>query len=393
MQFGFLGIDYKNADLTIRDEISFTDQKKLEFFHKAEKIGVEQVMILSTCNRSEIYYFFDDEQQIKKIQNIYCDMFDKAEIEQYIRHCEEDKAVSYLFQVTAGLESMVLGEDQILGQVKDAITCAKKVKTTFRISEKPVSVGYIGICELQKICDIKDKMVLVIGSGDTAVLALRYLQEYEAGKIYLCSRTLAHAGNVQKEFQEIEIISYEQRYEIMKQCDIVVSATSAPHVVVKQEYYTPEKQVTFLDLATPRDIDPKLSDDAKVNLINLDTIKEISKANQSEREELCRQSNTMISKAKEETMQWLFQAPMEETIRSLQEKCTEIVEDSYSYLSRKIDFGTREQKLLKKVLNASLQRMIKEPIQELKHLETRQEQADYKKMVEQLFGIETKKGK
>ena len=76
-------------------------------------------------------------------------------------------------------------------------------------------------------------MVLVIGSGDTAVLALRYLQEYEAGKIYLCSRTLAHAGNVQKEFQEIEIISYEQRYEIMKQCDIVVSATSAPHVVVK----------------------------------------------------------------------------------------------------------------------------------------------------------------
>ena len=106
MQFGFLGIDYKNADLTIRDEISFTDQKKLGFFHKAE-------------------------------------------IEQYIRHCEEDKAVSYLFQVTAGLESMVLGEDQILGQVKDAldfsrtmgfskkelnkvvrdaITCAKKVK-------------------------------------------------------------------------------------------------------------------------------------------------------------------------------------------------------------------------------------------------------------------------
>ena len=101
----------------------------------------------------------------------------------------------------------------------------------------------------------------------------------------------------------------------------------------------------------------------------------------------------MISKAKEETMQWLFQAPMEETIRSLQEKCTEIVEDSYSYLSRKIDFGTREQKLLKKVLNASLQRMIKEPIQELKHLETRQEQADYKKMVEQLFGIETKERK
>lgn len=413
MQFGFLGIDYKNADLAVRDEISFTDQKKMEFFRKAEENGIEQVMILSTCNRSEIYYFYEKESQVKAIQDIYCDMFEKVQIRQYIRHCEEDKAVSYLFRVTAGLESMVLGEDQILGQVKDAldfsrtmgfskkelnkvvrdaVTCAKKVKTTFKMSEKPVSVGYIGILEVEKTCMIKGKTILVIGSGDTAVLALRYLYEYEAGKIYLCSRTLAHAGNVQKEFQEIEIISYEQRYEIMKQCDIVVSATSAPHVVVKEECFTPEKSVTFLDLATPRDIDPKLSDEPKVNLINLDTIKEISKANQSEREELCRESFTMIEKEKEETIKWLFQVPMEETIRSLQEKCTEIVEDSYSYLSRKMDLGTREQKLLKKVLNASLQRMIKEPIQELKHLETRKEQADYKKMVEQLFGIDTKKG-
>lgn len=413
MQFGFLGIDYKNADLAVRDEISFTDQKKMEFFHRSEEVGIDQVMILSTCNRSEIYYFYENADQIKKIQDIYCRMFQKVNIKQYIRHCEEEQAVSYLFRVTAGLESMVLGEDQILGQVKDAldfsrtmgfskkelnkvvrdaITCAKKVKTTFKMSEKPVSVGYIGILELEKICGIKGKTILMIGSGDTAILALRYLYEYEAGMIYLCSRTLAHAGNVQKEFQEIKIISYDQRYEIMKQCDIVVSATSAPHVVVKKEDFMPEKSITFLDLAAPRDIDSKLSDDPKVNLINLDTINEISKANQSEREELCRQSFTMIDQGKEETINWLFQAPMEETIRSLQEKCTEIVEDSYSYLSRKMDLGTREEKLLRKVLNASLQRMIKEPIQELKHLETRQEQADYKKMVEQLFGIETKKG-
>ena len=260
MQFGLLGIDYKNADLAVRDEISFTDQKKMEFFRKAEENGIEQVMILSTCNRSEIYYFYEKESQVKAIQDIYCDMFEKVQIRQYIRHCEEDKAVSYLFRVTAGLESMVLGEDQILGQVKDAldfsrtmgfskkelnkvvrdaVTCAKKVKTTFKMSEKPVSVGYIGILEVEKTCMIKGKTILVIGSGDTAVLALRYLYEYEAGKIYLCSRTLAHAGNVQKEFEEIEIISYEQRYEVMKRCDIVVSATSAPHVVVKEEFFTP----------------------------------------------------------------------------------------------------------------------------------------------------------
>lgn len=413
MQFGFLGIDYKNADLTIRDAISFTDQKKMEFFHRAEEIGIDQVMILSTCNRSEVYYFYEEGTQIVQMEKMYRDSFENVSISDYIKHLEGDDAITYLFRVSAGLESMVLGEDQILGQVKDAldfsrtmgyskkelnkvvrdaITCAKKVKTRFKMSEQPISVGYIGICELDRQCKIKGKKVLVIGSGDTAVLALRYLCEYEAGDIYLCSRSLAHAGNVKEQFPQIKIISYEERYEIMKFCDIVVSATSAPHMVVKEESFMQDydHEVTFLDLATPRDIDPNLSKHPGIHLINLDTINEISKVNRQKREELCKQSQKMIDEETKETVNWLFHEPMEETIKSLQEKCQEIVEDSYSYLSRKMDLGTREEKLLKKVLNASLQRLIKEPIQELKQLETRQEQDRYKEMVEQLFQIERK---
>lgn len=413
MQFGFLGIDYKNADLTIRDAISFTDQKKMEFFHRAEEIGIDQVMILSTCNRSEVYYFYEEGTQIVEMEKVYRDSFENVSISEYIRHLEGDDAITYLFRVSAGLESMVLGEDQILGQVKDAldfsrtmgyskkelnkvvrdaITCAKKVKTRFKMSEQPISVGYIGICELDRQCKIKGKKVLVIGSGDTAVLALRYLCEYEAGDIYLCSRSLAHAGNVKEQFPQIKIISYEERYEIMKFCDIVVSATSAPHMVVKEASFMQDydHEVTFLDLATPRDIDPNLAKQPGIHLINLDTINEISKANRQKREELCKQSQKMIDEETKETVNWLFHEPMEETIKSLQEKCQEIVEDSYSYLSRKMDLETREEKLLKKVLNASLQRLIKEPIQELKQLETRQEQDRYKEMVEQLFQIERK---
>lgn len=413
MQFGFLGIDYKNADLAIRDEISFTDQKKMEFFHQTEEIGIDQVMILSTCNRSEVYYFYEEETQIVQMEKVYRNSFKNVNISDYIRHFEGDDAITYLFCVSAGLESMVLGEDQILGQVKDAldfsrtmgyskkelnkvvrdaITCAKKVKTRFKMSEQPISVGYIGICELDRQCKIKGKKILVIGSGDTAVLALRYLCEYEAGDIYLCSRSLAHAGGVKDQFPQVKIIAYEERYEIMKFCDIVVSATSAPHMVVKEESFMEDcdHEITFLDLATPRDIDPNLSKQPGIHLINLDTLNEISKANRQKREELCKQSQKLIDEETRETVNWLFQEPMEETIKSLQEKCQEIVEDSYSYLARKMDLGTREEKLLKKVLNASLQRLIKEPIQELKQLETRQEQDRYKEMVEQLFQIERK---
>ena len=109
MQFGFLGIDYKNADLTIRDAISFTDQKKMEFFHRAEEIGIDQVMILSTCNRSEVYYFYEEGTQIVQMEKVYRDSFENVSISEYIRHLEGDDAITYLFSVSAGLESMVLG--------------------------------------------------------------------------------------------------------------------------------------------------------------------------------------------------------------------------------------------------------------------------------------------
>ena len=132
MQFGFLGIDYKNADLTIRDEISFTDQKKLEFFHKAEEIGVEQVMILSTCNRSEIYYFFDDEQQIKKIQNIYCDIFCNSQIPIYPTDTGFSLILNVVFtffaQVIASLTTLFssfLLNPMVLEKSKASFTCPR----------------------------------------------------------------------------------------------------------------------------------------------------------------------------------------------------------------------------------------------------------------------------
>lgn len=408
MQFGILGVDYQRADLNIRDYISFTDQKKMDFFHLAEEKGMEQVMILSTCNRSEVYYCFESETQKEQMKALYKSMFPDLNLDVYLREMEGEEAYSYLFRVTAGLESMVLGEDQILGQVKnaidfsrtmghskkelnkivrDAITCAKKIKTKFHISEKPLSVGYIGIQEAKKACGIKGKTVLIIGSGNTAVLALRYLNEEQAGEIFLCSRTLAHAGKIQKQFPNIKIILYEQRYNTICQCDLVVSATASPHLVVKKENVNLSHPTVFLDLATPRDIDQTLDQYPQATLINLDNLQKISRENLKERERLCKESSQLIEEFKRETLEWLKVSRMDETIQSLQERCQEIAQDSYHYLSQKMDLEDREKKLLKKVLNASLQRMIREPIQELKQLDTKEKQDTYKRIVHQLFQI------
>lgn len=411
MQFAFLGISYQNTELEVREKAAFTDQKMMDFFHEAEQSGVRQCMILSTCNRSEVFYFWKEEEQKGQMIQIYKKMFPEAELEAYIRQNQGEEAVFYLFRVAAGLESMVAGEDQILGQVKhalefsrmmgacgkeldkvvrDAVTCAKKIKSKLKISEKPLSVGYIGIQRLNEACPIKGKKVLVIGSGNTAALALKYLREYKAGEIFVCSRTYAHAGKLQEQIKDLRIVPYQERYQVMRECDIVVSATSAPHLVVRRSEFRPEKPVVFLDFAAPRDIDPDYETCPAAVLIHLDTLREISRHNQEERMRLLKDSEQWIAEAGNETMHWLQVSRMDPTIRSLQERCREIAEDSYAYLSRKMDLSGREKRLLQKVLNASLQRLIKEPVQHLKHLENQKEQDAYKEIVHQLFQFEAK---
>lgn len=404
MEFGYVGINYKNANQDVRDKVSFTDNQKIDFMQKASDRGVEQCMVLSTCNRSEVFFLAE---KADVIRTLYEETFSAMETSSYLDCRSGDEALCYLFRVAAGLESMVLGEDQILGQVKDAfelaqtlghtgkelnkvvreaVTCAKKMKTELKISEKPLSVSYVGIQQLKDVFGIAGKKALVIGSGKTAVLALRYLYEYEIAAVTVCSRTFAHARELLEEFPGIEIVPYEKRYEKMKDCDIVVSATASPHLVVKAECVEIDRSMAFLDLASPRDVDPAIADAAL--LLNLDSLDRIVEHNYKEREALVQQGQSMIDEALAETKEWLNATGVDATIESLQQKCDEIVSDSYEYLNRKLDLSAREQKIVKKILKASLRRLLREPILEMKQIESKEQQEEYQKVVRQLFQIE-----
>lgn len=408
MAFGILGINYNKAKLNIRDQVAFTDSMKIEFMKAAENFSVEQCMILSTCNRSEVYFFYEEESQCERLRELYQQTFPRVDVTDYLISLTGKDAVSYLYRIAAGLESLVLGEDQILGQLKealdfartmghskkemnkvvrDAVTCAKRIKTELRISEKPLSVSYVGFQELKKRVGICGKSVLLIGSGKTAALALKYLEEYQAAQIMLCSRTLSHAKAMGAEYPEVKIIPFEERYEQLSRCEIVISATASPHLILKKEDMSEILPEAFLDLATPRDIDPAFAELPGVTFLNLDSLSEIVDANQKERQRLVEESRQIIRDSVEETMEWLKVSRMDSTIESLQQRCSEIVEDSCGYLNRKMDLNDREQKLLRKVINASLQRLLHEPIQELKQLESTEEQDTYQELLERLFQL------
>lgn len=405
MQLGYVGINYKNTDLSVRDKITFTDSGIADFMQQAEEAGVKQCMCLSTCNRCEVFYLYEDETFVQTMSDLFNDYFGLTDIELASVKCGEE-ALVYLFRIAAGLESMVLGEDQILGQLKDAadlsrtlghsgkelnyivreaVSCAKQIKTEYKVSEKPVSVCYVGIQELDRVCGISGKNALVIGSGKTAALAIRYLTEYGA-EVTVCSRTYQHAKELLKEFPKINIISYDKKTQALTDSDIVVSATSSPHLVIRSDSVNVSHGMTFLDLAAPRDIDKSIAEFEGVTLIDLDRIGEIVKSNQEERVHLLKESQCVIDEYIEETKKWLTSSRMDNTIQSLGRKCDEIVQDSFEYLNRKIDLSEHDRVILKKILKSSLHRLLKEPIEELKNIDEN-EQEQYKEMVARLFGL------
>lgn len=415
MKFGYCGINYRKANQDIRDRVSFTDSKKEEMFGLLAENGIYQSMILSTCNRSEVFYFFEEDSQKNIVSECFKKLFpqESKSLDMYLEQDFEREAVKYLFRVAAGLESMVLGEDQILGQVREAlefsrtmgyskkelnrvvmeaVSCAKKIKTSYRISEIPLSVGYVGVKELNLHCPIKGKRVLLIGSGQTAGLALKYIQEYEPQEITVCNRTRERAEKLIKEnltadIANVSIVSLKERYEAMKICDIVISATASPHPVIEAEKCSINKEIYMLDLAAPRDIEVSIADNPLCTLINIDMLGEVVEKNKREREELSKKAADVIEAYAEEAMNWLRLTTVDKTIESLQKRCDDIVSDSFSYINRKLSLTEHEQMVIERTLKASLKRLLREPVVELKSLETSEEQELYKRTVERLFHI------
>ena len=218
MSIHVMGVSYKEAALELRERVSFTESAKLEVLEELAAQGVYCV-ILSTCNRTEIYA---SDAQGKAEQAVRTALLRRAgdaaeRLQPHLYAAADEQAVTHLFEVAAGLESLVLGEDQILGQVQDAyelsfsagctdkalrrmfqdaVESARRVKTMFKLSEQPLSVCSIGMRCVNEHMPIVQKDALVIGSGKMAQLAVQYLQQYGAKSVTVCARSrreeLAH---------------------------------------------------------------------------------------------------------------------------------------------------------------------------------------------------------
>ena len=411
MDIGVIGVNHNLAPISVREKVSFTDTRKIEAINSLLDKDISEIVILSTCNRSEIYIRANNiENKIQIVEDFYEEYFNERNIKSYLFSKSGKQAIDHLFEVTAGLDSIVLGEDQILGQVKDAhefsmklgaskkvfnklfreaVTTSKEIKSTTKISQQPLSISYIGIKLLkEKLGSLENKNALVVGFGKMSKLTMTHLKEEKVNTIYLANRSHGKYEDIGDDFKNVIPINYDSRYETLKNVDIVVSATASPHTVLRaEEIPNLDHKLYMMDIALPRDIDPNINEYENIEVYDIDDLKKIHDKNDSKRNELAMIGRQTINSKVDEFMEWLDAADIDPTIQSLNEKCFEIRQDTLDYIFRKVDLDSKDKRIIDKMMGSALKRLVREPILNLKQVKDKGKREEYIKLIEELFEI------
>lgn len=390
MEIAVVGIDHNKAPIDLREKISFiTCSSKEKAIEALKSNGVEEVVILSTCNRSEIYFCAKDvDRTIPQVVELYQSKTD-LDIKDYITVKRDRDAVKHIFCVAAGFESLVLGEDQILGQVKEAmensikkkhskkilnklfrsaITFSKGIKSKYKISENPLSISYVGLKLLKnEIGSFKDKKVLIVGVGNMGMLALKYIIEEFPKGIYITNRTHKRLETISNYNEEVIPVPYEKRYDYMKEVDIVISATSSPHIIFKKEKMPRlMKTLYILDIALPRDVEKEMENIERVKLFDIDDLKAVVAANENYRKKVVNSAISEINEKVEEFYCWKVDASLDPIIGYIEEKCNKIRNETMSYIENNTRVSEEDRISIERFLTSQLKETFKNPIIDIK---------------------------
>ncbi|MFA7743740.1 glutamyl-tRNA reductase [Salinicoccus roseus] len=415
-----LSLNYRKASVEEREKVAFKDEEVIPALHRLrEQKSVLEAVLLSTCNRTEVYVVSDQVHTGKYYSQMFlADWFDLdlASVKRITDVKVGDEAIEHLYRVASGLESMVLGETQILGQIRDAfftaqnehttgtmfnklfkeaITVAKRGHSETDISKNAISISYAAVELAKKIFSrVDDSKVLVIGAGEMAEQSLLNLTSNGISNVTVVNRSEEKAEHLAGRFngKSASIDSLEQE---LAGADIVISSTAARNYVITEELVSEAmagrkgKPLIMMDIALPRDIDPTVGGMDNVYMYNVDDLQGLVDANLSTRQEEAAKIEGMIAESMDKFTEWVNMLGVVPVIQALRSKALSIHEETFQSVERKMpDMTDRERTVISKHMKSIINQMLKDPIIYTKEISGDRKASVKLEEIEQLFGIE-----
>jgi glutamyl-tRNA reductase len=399
MTLALIGVNHKTAPIELRERIAISREDLPDTTRAlAAMPGVSECMIVSTCNRVELLAAVDS--PTTSLTGFLESQFgiEAAQIEPHIYEYRDTEAVNHLFRMAASLDSMVVGEPQILGQVKEAFAvakasgtvagqlehllqsafaAAKKARSETGIGSNSVSIASVAVDLARKIFgSLQGRTVFLVGAGKMSELAARHLVQQGAGAILVTNRTHERARRMAEEFQGAvvpQVVPFEELYETASSADIVISSTGAPHHIFRPEHGQAflhrrrNRPMFFIDIAVPRDVDPAMNKLDGIFVYDIDDLQQVAAAHMEERSREAMDAETLIAVEVERFQQRQRTVNLAPAIVALQRKAEEIRQGELHRIHARLGTLTPEQVAAVEALTRGLMnKFLHPPMQAIK---------------------------
>ncbi|EIJ71455.1 glutamyl-tRNA reductase [Pasteurella bettyae] len=406
-----LGINHKTASVALREKVAFSPEKRVLALQQIQQSELAQSeVILSTCNRTEIYLHNKNispeaDLENKKWLEQCVDWFagihqlDKNDIKDSLYIKQNQAAVNHLMRVSSGLDSLILGEPQILGQVKQAyqyteeyfqqqhlpvsselsrlfqknFSVAKRVRTETNIGNSAVSVAYAACSLARQIFEgLRDLNILLVGAGETIELVARHLLRHGVKKLIISNRTLVRAELLIEKLESsnpIQVLSLEQLQEGLNQADIVISSTGSPTVLITQEMVKLaqkarcDKPMLIVDIAVPRDVAESVNELDSVYHYTVDDLHNIIQQNMSEREKASKEAENIIDQEANDFFEWMKVHQFSNLIRTYRETAEQTRQELLEKAIQALQQHEDPEKVLQELSYKLMNKLIHSPTQ------------------------------
>jgi glutamyl-tRNA reductase len=414
-----VGLSHRTAPVEVREKLAFPEKELPDYLRRLVSTpGIKEGMIVSTCNRVEVYAVGpDDDDFLPGLVRFLSESrgFPEGSLREHLYQYRGQEAVRHVMRVTASLDSMVMGEAQILGQIKDAydkafaggctgkimnelmkktFTVAKEVRTDTGIAGGAVSISFAAVELARKIfTDLAGKAVMVIGAGEMSELAVKHLIAQGATEVMVANRTFERAVEMARSFNG-SAIKFEDLTEHLAMSDIVISSTGAPHFIVTPDMVRKalgqrkNRPMFLIDIAVPRDIDPKVNDLDNAYLYDIDDLEAVVEANVKERGKEAEKAERIVDQELAQFNGWLDSLQVVPTIVALREKIESIKEAELAKaLSRLTHLPARDQETVKALASGMMNKILHEPMTVLKKESKGGNPVAYTEAIRNLFGL------